>query len=179
MTQLKGWERMWRVGLGIDAHRFAPDRPLILCGVTIPHESGLSGHSDADVALHALCDALLGAMGLGDIGQHFPDSDPRYKDAPSRLFVEAALIWLRERNWGIANVDITLIAQKPQLAPYRESMRAKVAELLGISVDRVSVKATTTDRMGFTGRGEGIVAIAVVLLHHPGKGGQDDGAEKT
>ncbi len=154
----------WRVGIGFDAHRFVPNRPLKLCGVTVPHEQGLIGHSDADAALHALCDALLGALALGDIGQYFPDTDPRYKDADSSTFVQAVMSLVRERGWRVNNVDITVIAQVPKLAPYRELMRKRVAELLGIEIDKVSVKATTTNRMGFIGREEGIAAIAVVSL---------------
>lgn len=154
----------WRVGIGVDAHRFADSRPLKLCGVIIPHPQGLQGHSDADVALHALCDALLGALALGDIGQHFPDTDPRYKDAGSAQFVRAVMAMVRERGWRVSNVDITIIAQTPKLSPYRQLMREQVAELLRLPLDAVSVKATTTDGMGFTGRKEGIAAIAVVLL---------------
>ncbi|MCS7187122.1 MAG: 2-C-methyl-D-erythritol 2,4-cyclodiphosphate synthase [Armatimonadetes bacterium] len=154
----------WRIGIGFDAHRFAPNRPLKLCGVTIPHEQGLIGHSDADVALHALCDALLGALALGDIGQFFPDTDPRYKDADSSIFLREIVSLVRERGWRVNNVDITIIAQVPKLAPYRELMREKVAELLEVEVEAISVKATTTDQMGFVGRKEGIAAIAVVSL---------------
>ncbi len=154
----------WRVGIGVDAHRFAPQRPLKLCGVTIPFDKGLIGHSDADVGLHALCDALLGALALGDIGQHFPDTDPRYKGADSATFVKAVMAMVRERGWHIQNVDITLIAQTPKLAPYRDAMRQRVAELLGVDREQVSVKATTTDQMGFVGREEGIAALAIVTL---------------
>jgi 2-C-methyl-D-erythritol 2,4-cyclodiphosphate synthase len=154
----------FRVGIGFDAHRFAPNRTLKLCGVTIPYEQGLIGHSDADVALHALCDALLGALALGDIGQHFPDTDPRYKDADSSTFLEAVMALVIGRGWQVNNVDITIIAQAPKLAPYRDAMRNRLAELLGVEIDAVSVKATTTDQMGFIGRREGIAAIAVVLL---------------
>lgn len=154
----------WRTGIGFDAHKFTPNRPLKLCGVTIPHEQGLIGHSDADVALHALCDALLGALALGDIGQHFPDTDPRYKNADSSSFVQAVMSLVRERGWQVNNVDITIIAQVPKLAPYRGLMREKVAELLGVEIDAVSVKATTTNQMGFVGREEGIAAIAIVSL---------------
>jgi 2-C-methyl-D-erythritol 2,4-cyclodiphosphate synthase len=154
----------FRVGIGFDAHRFAPNRTLKLCGVTIPYEQGLIGHSDADVALHALCDALLGALALGDIGQHFPDTDPRYKDADSSTFLEAVMALVMGRGWQVNNVDITIIAQAPKLAPYRDAMRNRLAELLGVEIDAVSVKATTTDQMGFIGRREGIAAIAVVLL---------------
>jgi 2-C-methyl-D-erythritol 2,4-cyclodiphosphate synthase len=154
----------FRVGIGFDAHRFAPNRTLKLCGVTIPYEQGLIGHSDADVALHALCDALLGALALGDIGQHFPDTDPRYKDADSSTFLEAVMALVMGRGWQVNNVDITIIAQAPKLAPYRDAMRNRLAELLGVEIDAVSVKATTTDQMGFIGRREGIASIAVVLL---------------
>lgn len=156
----------WRVGIGFDAHRFAPSRPLKLCGLTVPYEFGLIGHSDADVALHALCDALLGALSLGDIGQFFPDTDPRYKDADSSTFVTLVMSLVREKGWRVNNVDITIVAQQPKLSPYRTLMREKVAELLGIDIDSVSVKATTTDQMGFVGRGEGIAAIAIVSLVH-------------
>ncbi len=154
----------WRVGLGFDAHQFAPNRPLKICGLTIPYDKGLSGHSDADVALHAICDAILGALALGDIGQHFPDTNPKYKDADSSIFVRAVLNLATERGWQVGNVDITVIAQAPKLAPFKESMRQRIAELLGIDIGAVSVKATTTDRMGFVGREEGIAAIAVVTL---------------
>ncbi|MCS3919978.1 2-C-methyl-D-erythritol 2,4-cyclodiphosphate synthase [Fervidibacter sacchari] len=154
----------FRVGVGFDAHRFAPNRTLRLCGITIPHELGLIGHSDADVALHALCDALLGALALGDIGQHFPDTDPRYKDADSSTFLKAVMALVKEEGWQVNNVDITIIAQAPKLAPYRDAMRKRIAELLEIETDLVSVKATTTDQMGFVGRREGIAAIAVVSL---------------
>jgi 2-C-methyl-D-erythritol 2,4-cyclodiphosphate synthase len=157
-------EMEFRVGIGFDAHRFAPNRALRLCGVTIPYELGLIGHSDADVALHALCDALLGALALGDIGQHFPDTDHRYKDADSSNFIQAVMAFVKERGWQVNNVDITIVAQFPKLSPYREEMRERVAKLLGIGIDAVSVKATTTDRMGFIGRGEGIAAIVLVSL---------------
>jgi len=165
-------EMEFRVGVGFDAHRFAPNRTLRLCGVTIPHELGLIGHSDADVALHALCDALLGALALGDIGQHFPDTDPRYKDADSSTFLKAVMALVREEGWQVNNVDITIIAQAPRLAPYRDAMRNRIAELLGIEIDSVSVKATTTDQMGFVGRKEGIAAIAVVSLTRDEGGGK-------
>ncbi len=153
-----------RMGIGFDAHKFAPNRPLKLCGVTVPHEQGLIGHSDADVALHALCDALLGALALGDIGHHFPDTDPRFKDADSSTFVQAVMSLVRERGWRVNNVDITIIAQVPKLAPYRELMRERVASLLEVEIGAVSVKATTTNQMGFIGRKEGIAAIVIVSL---------------
>jgi 2-C-methyl-D-erythritol 2,4-cyclodiphosphate synthase len=162
----------FRVGIGFDAHKFAPNRNLKLCGVTIPYELGLIGHSDADVALHALCDALLGALSLGDIGQHFPDTDPRYKDADSSTFLLAVMSLVRESGWQVNNVDITIIAQAPKLSPYRDAMRSRLAELLGVKADVVSVKATTTDQMGFVGRKEGIAAIAVVSLTRNEGGGK-------
>ena len=140
--------------------------------MTIPYELGLIGHSDADVALHALCDALLGALSLGDIGQHFPDTDPRYKDADSSTFLLAVMSLVRERGWQVNNVDITIIAQAPKLSPYRDAMRSRLAELLGVKADVVSVKATTTDQMGFVGRKEGIAAIAVVSLTRNEGGGK-------
>lgn len=153
-----------RMGIGFDAHKFAPNRPLKLCGVTVPHDQGLIGHSDADVALHALCDALLGALASGDIGHHFPDTDPRFKDADSSTFVQAVMSLVRERGWRVNNVDITIIAQIPKLAPYRELMRERVANLLEVEIGAVSVKATTTNQMGFIGRREGIAAIVIVSL---------------
>ena len=158
----------FRVGIGFDAHRFAPKRALRLCGVTIPYELGLIGHSDADVALHALCDALLGALALGDIGQHFPDTDPRYKDADSSTFLQAVMSLVREHGWQVNNVDITIIAQAPKLAPYRDAMRNRLAELLEVEIDAVSIKFTTTDQMGSIGRMEGIAAFAVVSVIRDG-----------
>lgn len=153
-----------RIGSGFDVHRFAADRKLILCGVDIPCERGLLGHSDADVALHALADALLGAAALRDIGYHFPDTDPRYEGADSRALLRRVAGLVAAKGYGIANVDITVIAQTPKLAPYIERMRENVAADLGLELDCVSVKATTTERLGFTGRGEGIAAQAVALL---------------
>jgi 2-C-methyl-D-erythritol 2,4-cyclodiphosphate synthase len=155
-----------RVGCGYDAHRFAPDRPLIIGGVEIPYEFGLLAHSDGDVLIHALCDALLGAAGLGDIGRHFPDSAAEYAGIDSRILLRRVLEQLRKRGYGVANVDATLIAQKPKFAPYIDSMTAILAVDLGIPIDRVNVKATTTEGMGFTGRAEGIAAYAVVLLNN-------------
>lgn len=156
---------MFRIGNGFDVHRLVPDRKLILCGVEIPYDRGLLGHSDADVALHALCDALLGAAALRDIGYHFPDTDPRYKGADSRLLLRETLSIIREqRNLRPVNVDITIIAQAPKLLPYIPSMIENVATDLNLSPDCVSVKATTTEHLGFTGRGEGIAAQASALL---------------
>ena len=154
----------FRVGHGYDAHRLAEGRKLILCGVEIPHDRGLDGHSDADVAVHALMDALLGALGLGDIGRHFPDNDPQYKGISSMLLLERVMEEVHGRGYSVANADITIVAQKPKLMPYMPQMLANIAEGLGISPDRVNVKATTTERMGFEGEEQGISAQAVALL---------------
>ena len=155
---------MIRVGQGIDVHAFDDSRPLILGGVRISETGGLSGHSDADAVLHALTDALLGAAGAGDIGQYFPSDDARWKDADSTIFVKEARRVVDEMDAEIANVDVTIIAAKPRLAPFREAMEAKIAELLDLPAGHVNVKATTTETLGFTGRGEGIAAQAVVLI---------------
>lgn len=154
----------FRIGSGFDVHAFAEQRKLILCGVEVPHTMGLLGHSDADVALHALMDALLGAAALGDIGKYFPDTDVRYKDADSRKLLLAVVRLLRQQGWQVNNVDITIIAQRPKLAPYIDTMRQTVAADLQIPVAVVSVKATTTEHLGFTGREEGIAAEAVASL---------------
>lgn len=153
-----------RIGNGFDVHRFAPERDLWLCGVKIPYQLGLLGHSDADVALHALSDALLGAVAMRDIGFHFPDTDPAYKGADSRRLLRRVVEIVREKGYTVGNVDLTIIAQKPKLLPYIEQMQATIAADLGIAPDRVSVKATTTERLGFTGRGEGIAAQASALV---------------
>ena len=155
---------MMRIGCGYDAHRFAPDRPLVIGGVEIPYELGLLAHSDGDVLIHALCDALLGAAGLGDIGRHFPDSSAEFAGIDSRVLLRRVLEQLRQRGHSIVNVDATLIAQKPKFAPYIDAMTAILAADLGLPIDRVNVKATTTEGMGFTGRAEGIAAYAVVLI---------------
>mgnify|MGYP005840973591 CR=1 FL=1 len=147
-----------RTGQGIDVHRLVPGRRLVLAGVEIPSELGLEGHSDADVVLHALTDALLGTIGAGDIGSHFPPTDPRWRDAPSSLFVRRALELLAERGASVEHVDVTILAERPRIAPHRAAMRAKLAELLRLAEEAVSVKATTTEGLGFTGRGEGILA---------------------
>lgn len=152
------------IGQGYDAHRFAPGRPLILGGVAIPHDQGLLAHSDGDVLIHALCDALLGAAGLGDIGGHFPDSDAAYAGIDSRILLRRCVSLLAGRGLAPHNADLTLVAQRPKLAPFRERMRALLAEDLGIAPERVNVKATTTEGMGFAGRGEGIACYAAVLL---------------
>lgn len=154
----------FRIGSGFDVHKFAENRKLIICGIEVPYEKGLLGHSDADVALHALMDALLGAAALGDIGRHFPDTDDRFKGADSTVLTKHVVQLLQEKSWQINNVDITVIAQKPKLAPYIAAMKSKVAEVLGIDEERVNVKATTTEQLGFTGRGEGIAAEAVASL---------------
>lgn len=154
----------FRIGSGFDVHKFAENRKLIICGIEVPYEKGLLGHSDADVALHALMDALLGAAALGDIGRHFPDTDERFKGADSTVLTKHVVQLLQEKSWQINNVDITVIAQKPKLAPYIAAMKSKVAEVLGIDEERVNVKATTTEQLGFTGRGEGIAAEAVASL---------------
>ena len=155
---------MIRVGQGIDVHAFDESRPLILGGVRISDTGGLAGHSDADAVLHALTDALLGAAGTGDIGQYFPSSDPRWKDADSVVFVREARRVVADMEAEIANVDITVIAERPRLAPFRDAIAAKIAKLLDLPAGRVNVKFTTTDGLGFTGRGEGICAMAVVAL---------------
>ncbi len=154
----------FRIGKGYDVHRLAEERKLILCGVGIPCEKGLLGHSDADVAVHALMDALLGALALGDIGMHFPDQDPAYLGADSMKLLARVLALPEFSGWKVVNLDLTIIAQRPKLAPYRESMRANLAKAMDLPLDRVSVKATTTEKLGFAGRGEGIAADCVVLL---------------
>lgn len=154
-----------RIGNGFDVHKFAENRKLILCGVEIPYEKGLLGHSDADVALHALSDALLGAAALRDIGYHFPDTDPAYKGADSRRLLRRVVELLADKGYAVGNVDVTIIAQAPKLLPYIEQMRENTAADLGIALDCVSVKATTTERLGFTGRGEGIAAQASALIY--------------
>lgn len=154
----------FRVGCGYDVHKLVPERKLILCGVEVPYELGLLGHSDADVALHALMDALLGAAALGDIGKHFPDTDMRYKGADSMKLTEHVVALLAARGWQINNVDVTIIAQRPKLAGFVPQMRTKVAAVLSIDEDAVNVKATTTEKLGFTGRGEGIASEAVASL---------------
>ena len=165
--QLCGGRRVTRIGQGTDAHRFGPGDGVWLCGVHIPHERGLIGHSDADCGLHALTDALLGAIAEGDIGQHFPPSDPQWKGASSDRFLIHAAGLVAARGGRILNVDITLICERPRIGPHRDAMRARIAELTGLAVDRVSVKATTTEGMGFTGREEGLMAQAVVLVETP------------
>jgi 2-C-methyl-D-erythritol 2,4-cyclodiphosphate synthase len=156
-----------RVGIGYDVHAFAApeaQRPLMIGGVTIPHEHGLAGHSDADVLLHALVDALLGAAALGDIGTHFPSSDPRWRDVESMSFLMRALGLLKGQGWRIGNVDATIVAERPRMTPHIPAIRARLAEALGLPLEAVSVKAKTTDGLGFTGRSEGIACYAIVLI---------------
>ena len=154
----------FRIGQGYDVHRLVAGRPLILGGVEIPHALGLDGHSDADVLLHAVTDALFGAAALGDIGRHFPDSDPAYKGADSRILLKEAVKLVREKGWEPVNVDCTVIAQKPKLAPHMGKINASLASLLDLPEDCVNVKAKTNEKLGFEGREEGIVAQAAVLL---------------
>jgi 2-C-methyl-D-erythritol 2,4-cyclodiphosphate synthase len=153
-----------RTGLGWDSHRLAPDRPLILAGVTIPYELGLDGHSDADVLTHAVIDALLGAAGLGDIGQHFPDTDPAYRGADSLALLRASVALVADAGHTIVNVDTTLVMERPKIGPYRDAMRANLAAGLGLDPDAVNIKATTGEGIGFVGRGEGVAALAVATL---------------
>lgn len=154
----------FRVGTGFDVHALVEGRPLVLCGVAIPWEKGLLGHSDADVALHALMDALLGAAALGDIGKHFPDTDDRYKGADSRMLLETVVKLLDAEGWKVNNVDVTIIAQRPKLASFIPQMKKTVAQDLGIDAGAVNIKATTTEKLGFTGRGEGIAAESIASL---------------
>lgn len=153
-----------RIGHGFDAHALVAGRKLVIGGVEIPYEQGLAGHSDADVLIHAVCDALLGAAGLGDIGSHFPDTDARYKDVSSRKLLTKVRELLHDRGLSVVNVDATVIAQAPKLAPHITAMRANLASDLGVALEAVNVKAKTTEKLGFVGRGEGIAAEAIALL---------------
>jgi 2-C-methyl-D-erythritol 4-phosphate cytidylyltransferase/2-C-methyl-D-erythritol 2,4-cyclodiphosphate synthase len=173
LTSPADWERaeqlqtarlISRTGMGFDVHAFAGEGPVMLGGIEVPHDRGLAGHSDADVVLHAITDALLGAAGLGDIGRHFPPSDPQWKGASSDIFLSHAAGLIRHMGGIIDFVDCTLICEAPKLSPYRDAMRSQIAEILGLSLSRVSIKATTTERLGFTGRGEGIAAQAVATI---------------
>ena len=159
-----GNEVIMRVGMGYDVHRLVPDRDLIIGGVKIPYEKGLLGHSDADVLLHAIMDALLGAAALGDIGKHFPDNDPEYEGADSLALLKRVGELLSEEGYVIENIDSTIIAQKPKMVPHIEQMRKNIADTLGLDITRVNVKATTEEGLGFTGTGEGISSQAVVLI---------------
>ena len=153
-----------RIGQGYDVHKLVEGRDCIICGVKIPYEKGLLGHSDADVALHALSDALLGAAALGDIGKHFPDTDEHYKGADSRILLREVVKKISEKGYAVENADVTIVAQRPKMSPYIEQMRKNIAEDLDVDIDAINVKATTTEKLGFEGRGEGISATAVVLL---------------
>lgn len=155
---------MIRIGIGYDVHRLVSGRPLWLGGINIPHELGLDGHSDADVLIHAICDAMLGAAALGDIGQHFPDNDNRYKNIDSKILLRRCAELLREHGYRINNIDSIICAQRPKLAPHIDAMRTTLSEVLQLPMDSVSVKATTTERLGFEGREEGISAHAAVII---------------
>lgn len=155
-----------RIGYGFDVHRLVEGRELWIGGVKIDHDKGLLGHSDADVAIHALCDALLGAAALRDIGYHFPDSDPQYKDIDSRKLLREVIQLLDEKGYRLGNCDITICAEQPKMSPYISDMRLQLAECMGCAISQVSIKATTTERLGYTGRGEGIAAHAVALIMH-------------
>lgn len=155
----------FRIGQGYDVHRLVEDRDLYLCGVKIPHTLGLLGHSDADVAIHALCDALLGAAALGDIGKHFPDSDPAYKGISSMLLLKEVVKKLAQGGYKVGNADITIVAQKPKLLPYIDEMKKNLAEAMNVDPDAVNVKATTTEKLSFEGREEGISATAAALIY--------------
>ncbi|TWI53600.1 2-C-methyl-D-erythritol 2,4-cyclodiphosphate synthase [Halalkalibacter nanhaiisediminis] len=155
---------MMRIGQGFDVHQLVEGRPLILGGITIPYEKGLLGHSDADVLLHTIADAALGAIGEGDIGKHFPDTDMEFKDADSAKLLTHVWNLVKEQGYELGNIDCTIIAQKPKMAPHIETMRVRIAQLLEADVSQVNVKATTTEQLGFTGRGEGIASQAVILL---------------
>lgn len=156
-----------RTGSGFDVHRFTQGDHVMLCGVQVPHDHGVEAHSDGDVALHALTDALLGAIGAGDIGQHFPPTDPQWRRAESVVFVKEAARLVRSRGGRITSIDITILCERPRIGPYREAMRARLAEVLGLALDRTSVKATTTEKLGFTGRGEGLAAMATATVLLP------------
>lgn len=156
-----------RVGSGFDVHAFGPGDHVMHGGVRVPHSQGVVAHSDGDVLLHALCDALLGAAGLGDIGQHFPDSDPQWRGAASARFVNHAVGLLRERGYAVVNADLTLLCEAPRLADHRDTIRKSIAAMLGVAPDAVNLKATTTEKMGFLGRREGLAAEAIVLLSRP------------
>lgn len=154
----------FRIGQGFDVHAFGDGDHVVLGGVRIAHDQGVRAHSDGDVVIHALCDAMLGALALGDIGVHFPPSDLRWKDADSRVFLRQCDALLRERGWRVGNCDVTVVCERPKVGPHAAAMRANLAADLGIDADAVSVKATTSEKLGFTGRGEGIAAQAVCLL---------------
>ncbi|MBT3765638.1 MAG: bifunctional 2-C-methyl-D-erythritol 4-phosphate cytidylyltransferase/2-C-methyl-D-erythritol 2,4-cyclodiphosphate synthase [Rhodospirillaceae bacterium] len=156
-----------RTGLGFDVHQFCPGDGVTICGVEIPYDQSLLGHSDADVGLHSITDAILGAIGAGDIGMHFPPSDPQWKGEPSNTFLKHAGDLVVERGGSISNIDVTIICEKPKIGPHRETMRARISEILGVSLERIGVKGTTTERLGFTGRGEGVAAQAIATVKLP------------
>ena len=164
---LHGTMSEYRTGQGFDVHQFAAGNHIWLCGVKIPHSAALEGHSDADAGLHALTDAVLGALGAGDIGNHFPPTDEKWRGAPSSLFLAHAAELVAKANGALIHCDVTLICERPKIAPYRDAMRARIAEILGIEISRVSVKATTTEGLGFTGRREGLAAQAIATLRLP------------
>jgi 2-C-methyl-D-erythritol 4-phosphate cytidylyltransferase/2-C-methyl-D-erythritol 2,4-cyclodiphosphate synthase len=164
LAEARFGRRNFRTGMGFDVHRLAEGEELWLGGIRIAHDKGLAGHSDADVALHAITDAILGAICAGDIGEHFPPSDPQWRGAPSSRFLEHAAALVAERGAQVEHVDLTIICEAPKIGPHRDVMRARIAALLRLAVDRISVKATTTERLGFTGRGEGIAAQAVATI---------------
>ena len=153
-----------RIGHGVDVHAFGAGDHLVLGGVRVPFDRGVVAHSDGDVVIHALCDAMLGALALGDIGRHFPPSDPQWKDADSRRFLRHCDALLRARGWCVGNVDVTVICERPKIGPHSDAMRRNLADDMGVEIDAISIKASTTERLGFTGRGEGIAAQAVCLL---------------
>jgi 2-C-methyl-D-erythritol 2,4-cyclodiphosphate synthase len=156
--------------MGYDVHPFVKDRPLILGGIKIPSQFGLAGHSDADVLLHAICDSLLGAAGLGDIGRHFPDSDPKYKGISSMVLLQKVLEMINQAGYEVGNIDVTVVAQKPRIAPYRDQMIRTIAQSTGLKPAQISIKATTTEGLGFTGREEGIAVYAVSLIYKKSDG---------
>ena len=156
---------MFRIGTGFDVHAFEPGNKIYLCGVEIPFDKSLSGHSDADVALHALTDAILGALALGDIGLHFPDTDKKWKNADSVIFLNWSIIQAKQRKLKLSNIDLTIICEKPRISSYREQLIINLSKICSLEHDRINVKATTTERLGFTGREEGIASICSILLH--------------
>jgi len=154
----------YRTGIGFDVHAFAENRKLIIGGIVIPFEKGLAGHSDADVLLHAICDALLGSLALGDIGKHFPDTDPKFKNADSTRLLTEVYKLVETKGYELVNIDSVILLEKPKISPYIEKMRERIASILNSDIDKISVKATTTERLGFTGREEGVAAMATVLI---------------